>query len=303
MKCLKCNKKAVYNKLCRSHFINYFETKIRKTIRKYKLLDRNEKIAVAVSGGKDSTTILYLLKKLGYNVTGFTVDAGVGDYSNKNLINLRKFCNEHKINLLEISFRKEFGRGLKDILSTLRAKGVEHNSCMVCGVLRRYLINKYVRDKKFDKVVTGHNLDDEAQSFLMNVLRKDVKLSSRQGIMPGMVRDKNFVIRVKPLYLCTEKEVETYSKLMKFPVKYGECPCASDSFRFSVKKMLNELEKKYPSVKYNTLNYFLEIQPLLQKGYKVDKKELDKCKECGEPCNQELCKACSILKLLKKTKQ
>lgn len=299
-KCLKCNKPVVYENLCRSHFINYFEDKVRKTIRKYKILDRNEKIAVAVSGGKDSTAVLYLLKKLGYNVTGFTVDAVIGNYTRKNLENLRAFCKKNKIELFEISFSEEFGMTLCGAISILKEKGYDYHSCMVCGVLRRYLINKYVRNKKYDKVVTGHNLDDEAQSFVMNIFRKDVKLTSRQGIMPGMVRDKNFVVRVKPLYFCTEKEVETYSKLMKFPVKYGECPCASDSFRFGVKQMLNDLEKKYPSVKYNIINYFLEIQPLLQKGYKVDKKELDRCKECGEPCNQDLCKACSILKLLRK---
>ncbi|MBW3023194.1 adenine nucleotide alpha hydrolase family protein, partial [Candidatus Woesearchaeota archaeon] len=257
-KCVKCGKPELCSGFCRSHFKKYFDEKVRKTIKKFQLFGIKEKVGVAVSGGKDSTVLLYVLKKLGYDVVGLTVDAYIGNYTKKNLENLREVCKKHKIELKEISFKKEFGYSLCYIKSILKEKGQDYASCLLCGVLRRYLINKYAREMKLDVITTGHTLDDEAQAFLMNIFRNDPILAMRQGPITGLGGNKHFVKRAKPLYLCSEKETTTYSKLMEFPVNYDRCPCSVDAYRRNFRDFLDNFEKKHPSVKYNIVNFFLE---------------------------------------------
>ncbi len=279
-----------------NEFRKYLEKKVRETIRKYSLFTKKDKIGVAVSGGKDSTVCLYLLNKLGYNVEGITIDASIGNYTKKNLENLKKVCKEYDIKLHVISFREEFGMSLCYIRDILKEKGHEFSSCMLCGILKRYLLNKYSRELKFDCLATGHNLDDEAQAFLMNVLRNDFKLAQRQGPIPGIAKSSKFTKRVKPLYLLKEEEIERFSKLLKFPVNYGICPCSVDAYRRQYINFLNEFEKKHPSVKYNIIRFHETMKDNLKKPKNL---KIGTCESCGEPSSKKLCKACTIFKILR----
>ena len=302
-KCIKCKKNVYCSDLCREHFKDYLEKKVKRTIKKFNLFDRKDKVGVAVSGGKDSTTCLYVLKKLGYNVEAITVDVVIGNYTKKNLENLKKFCKKYKVKLYEISFREEFGYSLAQITKMVRKKGLNYSYCFICGILRRYLINKYAKKLKFDCIATGHNLDDEAQSFIMNVFRNDLILARRQGPVSGYIKSKSFVKRVKPLYLCSEKETTAYSKLMKFPVNYEPCPCREGAYRKEYADMLDRFEKKHPSIKYNIIQFFLRTI------YKIKQEDVDKevkisaCKQCGEPSANKICKRCEILNALRKDKK
>ena len=285
-------------KITNSGFKKYFEKKIRATIRKYKLCTRTDKVGVAVSGGKDSTSCLYVLNKEGYNVEAITVDALIGSYSKRNLKNLKKFCKKNKIKLHIISFKEEFGMSLSKILSTLKSKGYKYSSCMVCGILKRYLLNKYSKKLRFNCLATGHNLDDEAQAFLMNVFRNDTKLALRQGLIAGITSSKKFVKRIKPLYNVTEKEVIRYSKIMKFPVNYNRCPLSTDAHRREYRNILNKFEKKHPNVKYNIARFHEAMILPLKK--KLDKEKIPSCKKCGEPTSKNICKTCQIVEVIKK---
>lgn len=272
-------------------FREYFEKKVRTTIRKYKMFTKKERIAVAVSGGKDSTVCLYILKKLGYNVEGITIDAAIGNYTEINLENLKEVCNKYDIKLNIISFKEEFGKSLCYMRSVLKSKGHDYSSCMLCGILKRYLLNKYSRKWKFDYLATGHNLDDEAQAFLMNVFRNDFKLAERQGPKPGLFNVGNFVQRVKPLYLLLEEEVKRYSKIMKFPVNYEMCPCSTGAYRREFKNALDDFEKKYPSVKYNVIRFQETMSSRLRPREKV---KINTCESCGEPAAKEICNTCRL---------
>ncbi len=304
MVCKICSKRPVITisgvKLCKDCFIDYFERKVKRTIRQYKLIDKKDSILVAASGGKDSTTALYILNQLAkqrrQKIAAFTIDLGIGDYSKKNLSNLRKFCKKEKIKLYEFSLRDEFGYSLCYIKSILASKGVKLKSCTICGVLRRHMLNKLARKLKFTKVATGHNLDDEAQTILMNQFKGNIWLSAKLGPIGGAVKSKSFVPRIKPLYFCSEKEITLYSKLKKFPVQYRRCPCSVDAYRAKVRAMLKEFEEKYPGTLNGIINSFLEIIPYLRQKQKG---EVGLCERCGEPSMQKLCKACEIIEKLR----
>ena len=298
-KCLKCKKEELCSRFCRSHFKKYLEDKVKKTIRRFELFNHKSKIAVAVSGGKDSTVLLYILHRLGYDVTGITVDAYIGNYTKQNLENLKSVCKKYKIPLKVVGFKEEFGYSLCYITSILNGSKKEKKfaSCMVCGVLRRYLINKCAKEMKFDAVATGHTLDDEAQASLMNIFRNDAALARRQGPVAGKGGNSAFVRRAKPLYLCTEKETTAYSKLMGFPVNYERCPCSVDAYRKNFRHFLEEFEKKHPSAKYNIVNFFLETINKDKKN--ISNEVIRSCELCGEPSARNICKKCEIINILK----
>ena len=295
--------------------IEAFENKVKETINKYNLLTKKDKILVACSGGKDSTTTLYLIKKLGYNVKAITVDLGIGNYSRKNIKNLEIFCKEHKVRIIKVYFNKEFGHSLCFLKDVLKGKGVKLKSCSVCGVLRRYLLNKKAKELKATKIVTGHNLDDECQAVLMNFFRNTLEKSARLGPISGIVKDKAFVPRVKPLYFCLEKDVEAYSRQMNFPVLYQKCPCSYDVFRNYVKNLLNKYEanvknqrfvstlesyafKRNPKLKENIISQFLKTLPKLKEKYRQSK-AITLCRKCGEPSKDGFCNSCRIINQLK----
>jgi uncharacterized protein (TIGR00269 family) len=294
---VKINKNILKNKY-KNKYILEFERKIVKNIAKLRLFSKKDKILVAASGGKDSTVILYILKKYGYNVEAITVDASISAYSKKNLENVIKFCKENKIKLNILVFRKEFGYSLCGLQSILVSKGAKFKSCTTCGVLRRYLINKKSRALKPKAVITGHNLDDEAQSVLMNLLKNNLEMLARLGPKTGVIKDKKFVPRIKPLYFIPEKDITKYSKAMNFPVVYDKCPCAFDSYRNHLRNMLNQIEKKNPLVKRNIINYFLKILPELRNKFKT-KDKIGYCEICKEPAKNKICQTCKILSMLK----
>jgi uncharacterized protein (TIGR00269 family) len=280
-------------------FIGYLERKVRNTIRKYKLFRKDEKIAVAVSGGKDSTVCLYMLNKLGYDVEAVTLDPQIGEYTDKNIKNITKVCAGLRIKLHVLNFTDEFGSSLPDLLRILSKRGVEHSSCMVCGILKRYLLNRYSRSMGFDCLATGHNLDDEAQAFVMNIFRNDTASALRQGPVSGMARSKSFTRRVKPLYQISEKEIVRYSRLKRFPVNYSICPCSVDAYRRRYLDALNSFEKDNPSLKYNIIKFHEELIMPLKRMHK-DTSQVNECEICAEPASKKVCRACQILAIIRR---
>lgn len=274
-----------------SKFINSFEKKAKKTISKYNLANKNDKIAVACSGGKDSTTVLYLLKKFGYKVFAVYIDLGMGDYSKKCLDNLKKFCKSNKIKLYVTSMKKEFGCNICYIRSNIQEKHKLSN-CTICGVIKRWILNKRARMLKATKLATGHNLDDEAQTILVNFFKGNVLLGMNSGPLTGIIKDRKFITRIKPLYFHDEKDIKKYSELMKFPISYERCPCAVGTYRVETRKFLDELETE---IKEEIVNNFLRTLPLMRKHFHDKVQKLRYCSLCGEPSRNDVCNACKLI--------
>ena len=275
-----------------------FVQKVKQTIEQHDLLRKEDKIIVAVSGGKDSTAILSILKELGYNVEALTIDVIIGKYTKQNLENIRQFCSSIKVKLHEVSFKTEFGYSLCYLKALLYAKGVRLKSCSICGVLRRYLINRHARLHGATKLVTGHNQDDEVQGVLMNFFRGQLAQSAKLGIVSAS-SDPTFVTRVKPLYFCSEAEITQYCKDMQFPVEFGRCPCSIVSYRNSMRDLLDRLAEEIPAVRANILQAFLTLQPKLKAHFSPQAKQIQHCQYCGEASTGKLCKPCSLIDLLR----
>ncbi|MCK4550425.1 MAG: TIGR00269 family protein [Candidatus Aenigmarchaeota archaeon] len=305
MKCTTCGKKAVIERiyegraLCKDHFLKSVEKTVSKTIRDNNLLKRGEHIAVGFSGGKDSSMLLYTLKKLSkaraLKLSAILVDEGIKDYRNKSIPDAKKFCENLGIELHIVSFKKEIGKTLDKIMAKNKDKTL--NGCTYCGVFRRKLINEKAREIGANKVAIGHNLDDEVQSIMANYIRGDILRGARIGAKAFVAEDKKFVPRIKPLRDVPEKECALYCILKGFDVNFGECPYASESFRWSVRDIVNDLEEKYPGTKFSILRTFDRILPAIQKTAKT-KGKIEKCTLCGEPTSREICKACELKKLI-----
>jgi tRNA-5-methyluridine54 2-sulfurtransferase len=286
MHCSLCKNKAITltvqehpQYVCKTHFLEYFETKVMDTIERLNLFTKDQHLAVACSGGKDSVAILVLLSERGYDVTAVLIDEGIAGYRDKTRKELEDLCALHKIPLKVLSYEQETGASLDAILKKSAIR-----PCRVCGVLRRSLLHK--GSKGFDALITGHNLDDEAQAILMNLLKGQVDLLKRTGpVSKGM---GGFVPRVKPLYLCSEKEIRMYTYVRRFPIGYHECPHARSAFREEFSHALNMLEEDKPSTKWHLVHNFLKLR------LPQNTRALPLCERCGEPCSASVCKACQL---------
>lgn len=276
-------------------FVLEIEKKVKDTIFKYRLLLKRDKIIVACSGGKDSIAVLYLLKKYGYDVSALILDLEIGKWSLRNLDNAAAFCRENDITLHRIFAKDELGCSIEHVMSCVKAKsGVEN--CTVCGVIKRWIINRKARELGADKLVTGHNLDDEAQNIFMNILKGNPMLSAGLGPKSGVGAQDMFVQRVKPLYFCTDAELRKYTEIMGFKILYSKCPLSSAVFRRDIKNCLDDFEKSYPDVKRNIVRKYLEMKPALVKACRG---KIKRCSVCGEAARGDVCKACEMMGIVK----
>ncbi|MBR9703277.1 TIGR00269 family protein [Candidatus Woesearchaeota archaeon] len=293
MQCSSCSQNAVINNPahCKQHFIEEFVARVKKTISDYELIPEGAKICVAVSGGKDSLTVLHMLKTLGHDVTGLVIDEGIADYREHTIVDLKRFCEENDVPLIIKTFKELTGQELDDILKLDNMR----QPCTVCGTFRRYLLNKGAQG--FTVLATGHNADDEAQAVLMNLFRAQTAFLPRQGPKTNSSGKKlgGFTQRIKPLYFCTEQEIMTYALLNNIKTSFSECPYAAQSFRALVRDKFNDYIATHPGAQEKVLKAFLEMK----KNWPVVEDAAKACELCGEPSTGKICGACQMLSTIK----
>ena len=300
-KCSVCNGRVVYyrpysgERLCPSCFKASILEKTRRTISRYGLLKHGDRIAVAVSGGKDSLSLLYVLKELcedhGSQLHAVTIDEGVKGYRDEAISIAERVTSELKVPHSILSFKELYGITIDEALAS---KDRKITSCTVCGILRRRAMDMAAQRIDANVLATAHNLDDFLQTFIINLLNGDLKRI--RWLDPVLESKGEYGIRrVKPFMEIYEEEIAFYAYLQNLPFQSFTCPYMGESIRSEIRSILNRLEAAHPGVKYNTLKAVIGItQSLVLEG-----EVKTKCEACGYPSSNNICSVCETLRTLK----
>lgn len=298
--CTFCENRAVWrdatsgDTFCGDHFSAWYEAGVAETIRRSAMIPPGARVAVGLSGGKDSKVLLSVLAKLdlGAEFVAITVDEGITDYRDDTIAAavslVKRLGVEHRI----ISFEDVCGKTLDELLAA-----APERACSVCGTLRRRALNMAARVAEVDLIATGHCMDDEAQSVLMNYLRGDLtRVAENYQTNAGDL----FIPRIKPLYRCTERATVAYGMVNRLLTPLPECPYTKYALRAGVRAELGVLEHKYPGTLYTIVSG--QERLLAQLGPASGRvRVMDVCKRCGEPTQNRLCAACTLMERLERS--
>lgn len=302
MNCTKCKTKAAlklprhHAAFCKDCFNSFVHDQVYKAIRSQRMFEKNDRVLVAVSGGKDSLALWDVLLKLGYKTDALYVDLGIGSYSESSREKVLHFSETvaagygavlhvHTVDQTE-------GAGIRELAIMARRP-----TCSTCGTIKRYQFNQAAIRHEYDVMATGHNLDDEAARLLGNVLHWQTEYLEKQSpSLPASV--DGFAKKVKPLYRLTERELAAYCVLNKIDYIVEECPMAQGARTLLYKEVLNRLENESPGTKQMFYWGFLEKSRTVETSTTItekDRSSLHPCSSCGQPTTIEICSYCKLM--------
>jgi cytoplasmic tRNA 2-thiolation protein 1 len=299
--CTKCGGSPFYTRrysgevLCRDCFRASIVEKTRRTIAKFGMLQRGDKVGVAVSGGKDSLSLLDVLasvsKSRGYELVALTVDEGVAGYREESIEHAEWLAKKLEVKHVVVSYKGLYGFDLDTALDWKDDRDV--SSCSMCGIFRRRAIDEAAQRAGVAVIATAHNLDDYVQTFMMNLMHGDV---DRLGWLDPLIVDADFPFRrVKPFMEIYEEEIALYAHLCGLPFQSSNCPYMHEGLRSEVRDYLNELEAKHPGMKNVLLNSSLQVASKLSVS---SRSEPVPCSVCGNPSTRGLCNVCRMKQLV-----
>ncbi len=302
MRCRKCGQTAVINMrqhklaLCDVHFIEWMHVQTQRFIRKYHMFGPDDRVLVAVSGGKDSLSLWNILLSLGYRADGFYIDLGIDGgtgYSKESRVRVEQFVREFhpdaKLHVLDIE--STYGESISTIAK--RSRRGRERPCSVCGLIKRHEMNRLAFEFGYAVLATGHNLDDEAAVLLGNTLRWNSEYMVRQSPVLPADRD-GFARKVKPLCRLYEREMAAYALVSGIRYIQDECPFSAGATSLYYKGLLNQMEHQSPGTK---LNFYLDFLRAKETGLfkTVEVTRLHSCECCGQPTSiQGLCAFCNL---------
>jgi uncharacterized protein (TIGR00269 family) len=273
-----------YNlKLCKDCFLNFFEKRVQETIEKFRMFTKKERIGVAISGGKDSVALTKALKNLKYDLFLFHINCQIekDNYSKECQEIVEDFAKRENLRLKILNFKDEIKISVK-----LAAKISKKEICGVCGMIKRYLLNREA--KECNVIVTGHTLDDEAASLLSSLIFWKEYLYRQ---WPTLREEGTLKRRVKPLTLISEKETRLYCEILNLPYQKRPCPLRGGTYVF-FKKFIHQLEEEMPSSVLNFYKGFLKRKRKM--GFSEKHKTLSACERCGYLTVAKICNFCRL---------
>lgn len=303
MLCSKCQKEeSAFHReysgeyLCRKCFVRSIEDKAARTISRYSMIGYGDKVAVGVSGGKDSLSLLYVLKKLfdlhpnnGNELVAVTIDEGITGYRDESLQIVKDFCAQLGVESKVLSYKSLFGVDMDEAM--ILRPSEKMSSCSICGTFRRRAIDIAAETIDADVVATAHNLDDQLQTFMINLLAGDVE---RIGwIYPEPVEYAGMK-KIKPFIEIYEYEIAFYVLQREIPFQSEECPYMNESIRTDLREFFNRMEKEHPGIKMNAYNSMLKVSKTLRNA----PSEGRKCSVCGRDSTSEVCSVCRTIHIL-----
>ncbi len=323
MECDKCGSDAVIHAaysglhLCEEHFCASVEKRVRRRVRDDNLLpdeatpENPETWVIGLSGGKDSVVLTEILHDTfdadpRVELVALSIHEGIEGYRDESLDACRELTAELDIQHEVVSYEDEFDIRMDNVVED---DPKNMSACAYCGVFRRDALSRYASQLEADKLLTGHNLDDEAETALMNFLEGDIRKISQQfdaslGPFEGSDREQTrgnsevFIPRAKPLRDIPEREVALYAHLRELPAHITECPHSSEAYRGEIQQLLYELEENHPGTRHSIMAGYEELAALAAAEHRDESTTLDECEQCGSPTTGELCRKCGLLDAL-----
>lgn len=298
MKCRKCGGAAALElrrhnaAFCSPHFLEFFRKQVAEAVHRHHMFTREEKIMVAVSGGKDSLALWDVLIEDGYQTAGLYLDLGIFDYSKESKAKCEAFAASRGQTLHIERVADAVGAPIPVVQQATRRP-----TCSACGLSKRYLMNRAALQHGYPVVATGHNLDDEAATLFGSVMHWQTDALPRQSPALASTHPK-LVRRVKPLYRLSELETAAFAFLRGIDYIVEECPFAKGATSIAHKQVLDRLEEASPGSKHNFLFGFLEkARPAFEK---IENVELLECTSCGQVTTGAICAFCKLADLVKR---
>lgn len=294
MKCRKCRQKAITYMpehrlaLCQQCYAPWFLDHTERAIKKFHMFTHQDRVLVAVSGGKDSLALWHALTELGYEADGLYIDLGIDGgfgYSDKSKQACMRLAERLHRTLHTVSVAEEVGASVPEIKELTRRV-----ACSGCGLVKRYFMNRISLDADYDVIATGHNLDDEAAVLFANTLRWDEEYLARQ--YPALQERDGLRKKVKPFIYFTEKQTTVYALVNRIKYVREECPFAVGATSLYHKGILNELEHHSPGTKRRFLDGFFKIR---ERFSSPERTKLTPCQKCGQPTTTEICAYCRLV--------
>jgi uncharacterized protein (TIGR00269 family) len=290
MKCTRCRGRAVVEvpranaAFCGECFTeSYVRNLVIRAIRHDHMVAKDDRVLVAVSGGKDSLALWDLLLDLGYHADGLYLGLGIGGYSTRSHVVCQEFADARGATLVSVDMADRAG------FTIPQAAAIKTRpACAICGLSKRHVFNAVARENGYDVVATGHNLDDEVAVLLGNVLRWETEYLARQSPVLEATHP-SLVKKVKPLYRVAERETAAYCVLKGIDYVVEECPLVEGNTQMKYKGLLDTLEAQSPGTKHNFLFGFLEKG---REHFPPDGVALNECVECGSATPGERCAFC-----------
>ncbi len=318
MECDKCGADAIHHAAysgahrCGEHLRQSVEKRVKRRVREDGLIDPDatpadpDRWVIGLSGGKDSVALTRILDDVfgrdrRVEMLALTIHEGIEGYRDESLDACVELADDLSIRHEVVSYAEEFDVRMDDVVE---ADPEDMAACAYCGVFRRDLLETYAAEFDADKLLTGHNLDDEAQTALMNLLEGNVRQVAKHfdaSLGPFDEREglDDFVPRAKPLRDVPEKEIALYCHVRDLPVHMAECPHSSEAYRGEIRSTIHELEANHPGTRHSIMAGYEELSALAAERYREDGEgdspDLSDCERCGSKTSRAVCRKCRLL--------